>query len=331
MGKVFLQQEQDTTLRHLRRGNQHNMGITFSCCTSPEIEVGRHSVRILRRIGEGAYSQVFEVMDASTRQHYALKIMLCQSPALLERARLEIEVLSSCSHPNIIPLLDYSQSTSTTPSASPQIMFLFPLYKRGTVRAVLDEMDANKERWSERHVLKLFLSLCHGLSVLHSKNPPLAHRDLKCLNILLSHDGEEVVLMDLGSVCKARVAIKSREDVVKLQEEAEKLCSPMFRPPELYEPTLDGEIDERTDIWSLGCTLYEMAYGKNPFEKAYTHHGASLKLAAMSGRVEFPRESGYGEVNALVLWMMRKKIEERPFIDEIVFRVGQALARAEGQ
>jgi len=149
----------------------------------------------------------------------------------------------------------------------------------------------------------------------------------------------------------------------------------MFRPPELYEPTLDGEIDERTDIWvcarpasskrertespttptglkSLGCTLYEMAYGKNPFEKAYTHHGASLKLAAMSGRVEFPRErcsqlslaaqnspvltrldgnSGYGEVNALVLWMMRKKIEERPFIDEIVFRVGQALARAEGQ
>lgn len=41
---------------------------------------------------------------------------------------------------------------------------------------------------------------------------------------------------------------------------------------------------------SLGATLYEMCYGKNPFEEAYTHHGASIKLAAMSGRITFPRD-----------------------------------------
>ncbi|ELR22207.1 serine/threonine protein kinase [Acanthamoeba castellanii str. Neff] len=302
------------------------MGGTFSCC-QPEIAVNRHIVRPIRQIGEGAYSQVYEVMESDTGDRYALKTMLCQSPALLERAKLEIEVLTSCAHPNVVSLVDHAQSTSTTAAASDQILFLFPLYRRGTLRAVLEEMEARNQRWSERQVLELFLGLCKGLAVLHSHSPPLVHRDLKCLNVLLSDDGRQAILMDFGSVAKARRAIRSHADAVKLEEEADKSCSPMYRPPELYDPPFNADIDERTDIWSLGCTLYEMAYGKNPFEEAYTHQGASIKLSAMSGRIDFPRDGHHSEeLQSLVRRLMHKNMDERPYIDEVIHSVERMLS-----
>lgn len=288
--------------------------------------INKHTVRPTKLIDTGAYSQVYEVMDVETGQHYALKQMLCQSTALLERARLEIEVLTSCGgHPNIIQLVDHAQETSPT-AQSEQILFLFPLYRRGTMRKVLDEMMATGQRWREQQVLELFLGLCKGVSVLHSHNPPLVHRDIKCLNILLSDDGKSAVLMDFGSIAEARHAVRSHDDAVKLEEEANKSCSPMYRPPELYDPPIDSELDERTDIWSLGATLYEMCYGKNPFEEGYTHYGASIKLSVLSGRIEFPPKSPYSdELHDLIRRMMSKRLEDRPYCDEVIHTVEHML------
>jgi len=222
------------------------------------------------------------------------------------------------------------------------------MLQRGTMRKVLDEMMATGQRWREQQVLELFLGLCKGVSVLHSHNPPLVHRDIKCLNILLSDDGKSAVLMDFGSIAEARHAVRSHDDAVKLEEEvsnpiheqytistgfmwspllqANKSCSPMYRPPELYDPPIDSELDERTDIWSLGATLYEMCYGKNPFEEGYTHYGASIKLSVLSGRIEFPPKSPYSdELHDLIRRMMSKRLEDRPYCDEVIHTVEHML------
>ena len=65
----------------------------------------------------------------------------------------------------------------------------------------------------------------------------------------------------------------------------------LYRAPELFDINPDSHIDERVDVWSLGCVLYCTLFTTSPFEKAY--YDGSVKLAALSGKVTFPEPSGY--------------------------------------
>lgn len=67
-------------------------------------------------------------------------------------------------------------------------------------------------------------------------------------------------------------------DAIKATAEAETKCSPLYRPPELYNTPHGCQLDGRIDVWALGCTLYFMLMGINPFEKQCVG-GASLVLA----------------------------------------------------
>jgi serine/threonine kinase 16 len=125
-------------------------------------------------------------------------------------------------------------------------------------------------------------------------------------NVLLLRDAR-AVLTDFGSASIARVAPKSRKEALALQEWCEETCSVsptdcslalslppsrpfshwvldsgqiLYRAPELFDIQPDTEIDEQTDIWSLGCLLYYCLYRASPFEEAYAT--GSVKLAVLS-------------------------------------------------
>jgi serine/threonine kinase 16 len=70
--------------------------------------------------------------------------------------------------------------------------------------------------------------------------------------------------MDLGSVAPARLSITSRKEAVALQELCAETVTAPFRAPELFDLPSDALIDERTDIWALGCTIFAMAYRNSP-------------------------------------------------------------------
>lgn len=113
-------------------------------------------------------------------------------------------------------------------------------------------------------------------------------------NICLS-DSMEPILVDLGSCTEAREQICGQHEAQRLQDQAEERCSIVYRAPELFNVQSYCMIDERTDIWSLGCCLYAICFFKCPYDIIY-EKGDSVALAVLSGNVDFPADSPYSEV-----------------------------------
>ncbi|KAI7867702.1 kinase-like domain-containing protein [Spinellus fusiger] len=148
---------------------------------------------------------------------------------------------------------------------------------------------------------------------------PFAHRDLKPGNILISDDGQSPILMDLGSTIRARVSIKSKHDALLQQDLAAENSTIAYRAPELYNVHSGIELDEKVDIWSLGCTLYSTAYGQNPFESNMNEVGGSMTLAILNGRYHFPSEDPYSEsLRDLIKSMLVVDPKQRPDIHAVI-------------
>ena len=106
-----------------------------------------------------------------------------------------------------------------------------------------------------------------------------------------SDAGLHGVLIDFGSCGSARTMINSRAQALAMQEDAERNCTAPYRCPELWDVPSECVIDEKVDIWSLGCTMYACLFGKSPFESAIEESGGSLMLAVMSGKVKWWADS----------------------------------------
>lgn len=101
----------------------------------------------------------------------------------------------------------------------------------------------------------------------------------------------------------------------------------LFRAPELFEVATDTLLDERIDIWALGCVLYSMCYYESPFERVFAR-GDSLALATLNARVSYPANPVYSPViRSLIDFMLVSDPARRPFIDAVVDRVDATLRK----
>ena len=133
-------------------------------------------------------------------------------------------------------------------------------------------------------------------------------------------DDQTPILMDFGSALPARIPIPDRRTALLQQDAAAEQCSMAFRAPELFDVKTGITLTESVDIWSLGATLYAMAYGTSPFETSQqSEHGGSIAMAVMNGKYSFPSsDGGYSEgVRELVRMCLVVKPENRPAIDAV--------------
>eukprot|EP00752_Nemacystus_decipiens_P014345 g12762.t1 len=303
---------------------------TAEYLTHQEMTVGSYKVQIVREMAEGGFSTVYLVRDARTREHLALKRMLCQERDSTEAAHREVQVLRAVAHRNVVSLLDQVSMPSKTHPGAREFLLLFPYYERGTVWDAIVKASENGPPWPypEPTALRVFLDACCGINAMHTQG--YAHRDMKPLNLLVADDGSCVV-MDVGSACPARREVSTRKEALMLEDEASVVCSAPYRPPELTSVEPGAVIDERVDVWALGCTLYAMAFGHSPFESP---RDGVLKLAILNGKFTFPRgrrgplgqeySNGFCE---LIGWMLTADPASRPRCPEIMKRVQDLISR----
>lgn len=293
-------------------------------CGKESLTINNRQFYIKSRLGEGGFSVIDLLEDTRSHTLYALKRITCHGKLDESVAIKEVEIMKAFKHKSLVPLEVYSIITVglhvQTGEEITEVLIVMPFYKRGSVQEKIDALSKKSEHMKEEEIWRIFLGICKAVKELHRHNPPYAHRDIKPGNVMIADDGE-AVLMDFGSASQARVQIKTRSEAEALQDVAAERCSMLYRPPELFSVEPGTNVDERTDIWSLGCTLYAMAFLESPFEKAY-QRGDSIALAVMSQNITFPQNSRFSSsLEEIVKECLIANPIERPFIDEILNKV----------
>ena len=147
---------------------------------------------------------------------------------------------------------------------------------------------------------------------------------------MLLGDGDTPVLMDFGSCAPARKKISSRTEALLLQEDAAQNCSMPYRAPELFDVPSDATIDERTDVFSLGATLYAMVFSYSPFECTFqdaTQRVVECTHLRVIGGAQFPTgaQACAPAFASLIQWMLTVEPQKRPFVPQVQARVREML------
>lgn len=223
---------------------------------------------ILAVIGRGGMSTVYKARHTLMDSFVAIKILnsaLVSDPLHMERFTKEAKTLSGLKHQNIVQVFDFGIFNNSKP-------YLITEYLQGESLAEILQTSTNI---SPERAVHIFLQVCDGLTVLHKKG--IVHRDLKTANIFLVQetDARDVVkILDFGI---AKMLGEENKDQ-RLTKDGEVFGSPLYMSP---EQCTGGQVDARSDIYSLGCVMYECLTGAPP------HIGAT-SLETLNKQVNEP-------------------------------------------
>ena len=206
---------------------------------------------IVGKLGTGGMGVVYKAKDTRLDREVALKFLsdgMAQDQQALERFRREAKAASALSHPNICTVYDIGEESGKA--------FIVMEYLDGTV---LKDLIGGHPMELDR-VVEISCEIADALAAAHVKN--IIHRDIKPANIFMSERGHAKVL-DFGL---AKIAVPGREDSGFTTLTVAQTGIAMGTLPYMSPEQLHGrQVDHRTDIYSLGAVLYEMATGQGPF------------------------------------------------------------------
>src|SRR5579875_3816985 len=215
--------------------------------TVPSGTVLRGRYRIERVLGSGGFGHVYQAVDLSTNQQYAVKEYLVTGASGQEQLKHEAAVLSQLHHPNLPAFQD-------------------AFIERGRYYVVLNYIEGNDLTDIIRiarqrndivpipRIMEWLLAICDAVIFLHSQRPPVIHRDIKPDNIRITPNGT-AVLVDLGN---AKAVADGARTLFFIRHQG----TPGYAPPEQY-PGGAGT-DARSDVYALGGTLYFALTGHEP-------------------------------------------------------------------
>ncbi|BBM87753.1 serine/threonine-protein kinase [Candidatus Uabimicrobium amorphum] len=193
-----------------------------------------------KELGRGGMGIVYKAYDTKLKRTVALKLLLSQqvSPVQQERFTREAEAMAQLNHPNIIKIHEIGHS--------PQSFFTMEYIpgKTFSQHIIENDMDLQKR-------LCIVRDAALAIHYIHKKG--YVHRDIKPANIMIDENKEPKV-MDFGLV---------KFDDSNLSQASDVLGTPVFMPPEQLGA---GEVDRRSDVYSLGATLYQALTERPPFQ-----------------------------------------------------------------
>jgi serine/threonine protein kinase len=246
-----------------------NAPSTISPPISPEIPiplVDHPRYKILGQLGEGGMGVVYKAEHRVMGRMVALKVLnpesLSAHPTVIDRFRREVRLASRLSHPNIVTAYDADEAGG--------LHFLVMEYVDGLS---LERVVNTRGPLPVSMACEIIHEAAMGLQHAHEKG--MVHRDIKPHNLMLTRTGE-IKILDFGL---ARVAVAAGNDPASMTAMALTTPQTLVGTPDFLSPEqarCATDLDIRSDIYSLGCTLYYLLTGKPPFEGA----GAYAKMIA---------------------------------------------------
>ena len=211
---------------------------------------------IVGLLGRGGMGVVFKALDPSLNRYVAIKMlapMLIPSVIFKQRFLREAQSAAAVVHDNVVGIHAISEWQGNP--------YLVMTFVRGQS---LQSRLHHRGHLSLREVLRIGLQISAGLEAAHAQG--LIHRDIKPANIMLESDVDRVMITDFG--------IAKAIDDLRLTGTNTLLGTPEYMSP---EQARDEQLDYRTDLFSLGCVLYEACSGRSPFRSS-TPYGAIRKV-----------------------------------------------------
>jgi len=210
---------------------------------------------ILALIGAGGMGEVYKARDTRLHRDVALKVMpglVANAPDALERFEREARAIAALSHPNILAIHDTGRDGNT-----PYVVT--ELVEGETLRQAiaLGPLPARK-------AIEYGVQLARGLAAAHERG--IVHRDLKPENVIVGPDGQVKILdFGLARVVPFEIGQQNCPTAVPATAPGTLLGTVGYLSPEQARGS--SAIDHRSDLFSLGCVLYEMLAGHSPFGK----------------------------------------------------------------
>jgi len=233
--------------------------------SSGDIVADRYQV--LGILGRGNAGIVYRVQQIFLRKEFALKFLTrVSSEKSALRFQREAQAVSKLNHPNLVQAIDFGISES-------RLFFVMELLDGETLSDALRK----RERFSLQEALEIFIPIAEGLAYAHEVG--IVHRDVKPSNIVLQKNALGEITPKLIDFGLAQMELDAQE-IQSLTQSGNLLGTPLYMSPEQCQGI---RVDLRSDIYSLGCTLYEALTGFPPFRGA-----SPLETLAMHSSTPVP-------------------------------------------
>lgn len=302
--------------------------------------VGSHNVQVLRFILEGGFSQIYEVLmdpPPATAPDFAsdgapellnsaalgldprgaiacLKQVVVPDKAGLAALRKEVEVMKILRSARSI-VAYYDSNAEHLPDGLYQVLVLMELCPN---KSLLDLMNTRiREKLSEPIILGIMLDISIGVYEMHRRR--MVHRDIKIENVLIDAQ-HHFKLCDFGSVSGPVRLPQDPQEFQMLSHDILYQTTPQYRAPEMLDLYRGFPIDEKADIWALGCFLYKLCYYTTPFEQA------GGEMAMMHATFQFlPQPQYLGDLKNLIVIMLQEDPRYRPNIFQILVLLSKVV------
>ncbi|CAG9335242.1 unnamed protein product [Blepharisma stoltei] len=250
--------------------------------------------KVIQTLGRGAYGTVYRVSSPEGADFVLKSISLEHlSKRKQQDALKEVTILQGLSHSHIIHYFSNCVHDN-------KLLILMEFAKEGDLQTLINRQREKRLFFSEKLIWNIAYEICLGVEYLHTQH--IAHRDIKCMNILLDDD-KRARIADMG------VSKIMQEDNVF---EGTQVGTPLYLSPELVQ---HQPYDFKVDVWAIGCVLYNLATLEPPFQ--------AENLISLANKIVKTRQKPLpgcysARLNNFIFKLLEKKPKIRPSIAEVL-------------